>query len=89
MTDYKELISGMMGNKRFVHSCNVAEMCVKLAEIHGEDKEKAYVAGILHDIRKEIDDETLEKELNSADIMLTLWSLRRRRPGMELLQHIM
>lgn len=63
MTDYKELIRSMMGNKRFVHSCNVADMCVKLAEIHGEDTEKAYTAGILHDIRKETDDETLEKEL--------------------------
>lgn len=63
MTDYKELIRSMMGNKRYVHSCNVADMCVKLAEIHGGDTEKAYIAGILHDIRKEIDDETLEREL--------------------------
>ncbi len=61
--DYKELIKGMMGKKRYIHSCNVADMCVKLAEIHGGDTEKAYIAGILHDIRKEADDETLEKEL--------------------------
>ncbi len=61
--DYKKLIKGMMGNKRFVHSCNVADMCVKLAEIHGGDTEKAYITGILHDIRKEADNETLEKEL--------------------------
>lgn len=63
MADYKELIKGMMGNKRYIHSCNVAEMCVKLAEIHGGDTEKAYIAGIIHDIRKEIDDETMKKEL--------------------------
>ena len=55
--DYKELIKSMMGKKRYIHSCNVADMCVRLAEIHGEDTEKAYTAGILHDIRKEIDDE--------------------------------
>ncbi len=61
--NYKELIKGMMGKKRYVHSCNVADMCVKLAEIHGEDTQKAYIAGILHDIRKEIDSETLENEL--------------------------
>lgn len=61
--DYKELVKSMMGKKRFVHSCNVADMCVKLAEIHGGDTEKAYLAGILHDIRKEIDYEILEKEL--------------------------
>ncbi|MBQ8842615.1 MAG: bis(5'-nucleosyl)-tetraphosphatase (symmetrical) YqeK [Ruminiclostridium sp.] len=63
MTDYKELISGMMGKKRYIHSCNVADMCVKLAEINGEDTEKAYIAGILHDIRKEADDEDLVREL--------------------------
>ncbi len=61
--DYKELIKGMMGKKRYIHSCNVAEMCVKLAEIHGGDKEKAYIAGILHDIRKEADDEAQMREL--------------------------
>ncbi len=61
--DYKELIKGMMGSKRYIHSCNVADMCVKLAEIHGEDTEKAYVAGILHDIRKEADNEILRREI--------------------------
>lgn len=63
MIDYKALIKEMMGNKRYIHSCNVADMCVTLAEIFGEDTEKAYVAGILHDIRKEADRDVLEKEI--------------------------
>lgn len=53
----------MMGKKRYVHSCNVAEMCVKLAKLHGEDPEKAYTAGILHDIRKEADPEEMKREV--------------------------
>lgn len=61
--DYKALIKGMMGKKRFQHSCNVADMCVKLAQIHGEDEEKAYTAGILHDIRKEADLDEMKKEV--------------------------
>lgn len=61
--DYKSLIKGMMGKKRYVHSCNVADMCVKLAQIHGEDVEKAYTAGILHDIRKEADTDEMKSEV--------------------------
>ncbi len=61
--DYKPLIKGMMGKKRYVHSCNVAEMCVKLARIHGENEEKAYTAGILHDIRKEAEPEEMKREM--------------------------
>ena len=64
--DYKALIKGMMGKKRYVHSCCVADMCVRLAEIFGEDKEKAYTAGILHDIRKEAEAPIQEKEMLSA-----------------------
>ncbi len=60
---YKDIIKPMMSKKRYVHCCNVAEMCVKLAKIHGFDEDKAYTAGILHDIRKEIDYETMEKEM--------------------------
>ncbi|MCR4780934.1 MAG: bis(5'-nucleosyl)-tetraphosphatase (symmetrical) YqeK [Ruminiclostridium sp.] len=61
--DYKALIKGMMGKKRFIHSCNVADMCVRLAEIFGGDTEKAYIAGILHDCRKEADAETQKREM--------------------------
>ena len=60
---FKKLIKGMMSKKRFTHCCNVAAMCVRLAEINGEDREKAYVAGILHDIRKEIDPDTMKSEM--------------------------
>ena len=79
MTDYKELIKGMMGKKRFIHSCNVADMCVKLAEIHGGDTEKAWLAGILHDIRKEADDETLKKEMELSGYYIDPVELASRK----------
>ena len=64
--DYKELIHGMMGRKRYTHSCNVADMCVKLAGIYGEDVKKAYTAGILHDCRKEADADVQKREMLSS-----------------------
>lgn len=38
--------------ERFAHSLNVAEEARRLAQAYGADPEKAYTAGILHDIMK-------------------------------------
>lgn len=52
--DYKKIIRELMGDYRYEHSVNVADEAVKLAELYGGDVDKAYTAGILHDITKEI-----------------------------------
>ncbi len=39
--------------KRFRHSCNVARAARQLAQRYGADVERAYFAGLLHDICKE------------------------------------
>lgn len=64
--DYKQMIRGMMGKKRYIHSCNVADMSVRLAEIFGEDTRKAYIAGILHDCRKEAEADVQRNEMMSS-----------------------
>ena len=43
-----------MGDFRYTHSINVAKEAVTLAKLYGCDEEKAYIAGILHDVTKEI-----------------------------------
>ena len=53
MLDYKKIIRELMGDYRYTHSCNVADEAVILAELYGGDVQKAYTAGILHDITKE------------------------------------
>ncbi len=50
-----ELISYLNNNlepQRVVHCINTANMAVRLAKIHGADANKAYIAGLLHDIAK-------------------------------------
>ena len=42
-----------LSKKRFQHSCNVARAAKQLAQRYGADQEKAYFAGLLHDICKE------------------------------------
>ena len=47
-----ELVKDKLPEKRFKHSLRVAETAVKLAEIYDGDKDKANLAGVLHDYCK-------------------------------------
>ncbi|MCX7715634.1 MAG: bis(5'-nucleosyl)-tetraphosphatase (symmetrical) YqeK [Clostridia bacterium] len=50
----KEKLKTLLNEKRYLHSIGVCETAVRLAEIYGADKEKAYVAGLLHDCAKNL-----------------------------------
>ncbi|MBQ7990079.1 MAG: bis(5'-nucleosyl)-tetraphosphatase (symmetrical) YqeK [Oscillospiraceae bacterium] len=52
--EIKQILKIRLSKKRCQHSLNVADMAVKLAVKHGADKDKAYLAGLIHDICKEI-----------------------------------
>lgn len=52
----KKYLKEHLSAKRYNHSLNVAAECRKLALKYGEDPDKAYFAGLLHDICKEIPD---------------------------------
>lgn len=57
--EYINLIKSRLSEYRFHHSMCVAEKAVELAKKHKLNEEKAFVAGILHDIMKE---ESLESQ---------------------------
>ena len=53
--DKVEIIASLRSrlcDDRFFHSLNVAEQAKKLASIYGEDEQKAYLAGLVHDCTK-------------------------------------
>ncbi|MBQ7089309.1 MAG: nicotinate-nucleotide adenylyltransferase [Clostridia bacterium] len=52
---YIEIIRSRLGDYRFHHSLCVAQEARRLALLHGADPDKAYTAGILHDIMKDTD----------------------------------
>jgi len=58
---YVEFVSGKLSELRFIHSLRTAEMSRELALKHGYDPEKAYLAGILHDISKEEGEKELRR----------------------------
>ena len=59
----------MLSDKRFQHTVNVKKMAVKLAEIYGEDPDKAALAAYLHDCAKELPREELLRILRDNAIM--------------------
>lgn len=70
LEEYKSLIKTKMSERRFVHSVNVSNEARKLAEIYGADVEKAALAGILHDITKEMSEEEQLKIITESGIIL-------------------
>lgn len=68
--DYVSIVRGMLKNKRFEHSLNVAEQAVYLAKLHKGDETKAYTAGILHDICKNMTEEEQLQWVKKSAIIL-------------------
>ena len=65
----KKYIKEHLSAKRYGHSLNVAAECRKLAEKYGEDPDKAYFAGLLHDVCKELpEDEQRDLVISSGFI---------------------
>lgn len=68
--EYKKILKERLTPKRYNHSLCVADEAVRLAKKYGGDLEKAYLAGLLHDITKNA---TRQEHLNifsQFDIML-------------------
>ncbi|MCL2077419.1 MAG: bis(5'-nucleosyl)-tetraphosphatase (symmetrical) YqeK [Oscillospiraceae bacterium] len=65
---YTDFIKEKLSEARFTHSVQTAEMSRELAYAHGFDPDKAYLAGILHDVYKE----ECEKEMKKLAFSKTL-----------------
>ncbi len=59
---YAEKIRPLMSEERYLHSVYTAVTAAKLAERYGVDKEKAIVAGLIHDCAKETPESVLREK---------------------------
>lgn len=59
VAQYEILIKERLSEYRYYHSMCVAKRAVQLAEKYHQNTEKAYIAGVLHDVTKE---ESVEKQ---------------------------
>lgn len=63
-------VKSKINDKRFTHSVDTAKMAVLLAKEYGADENKAYIAGLLHDVAKGMTREALEKAAEENGIEL-------------------
>lgn len=75
---YKRIVKSFLSEKRFHHSVCVCDSAVRLAEKYEADKEKAAVAGILHDIMKDTPQDKQLQMMTRYDIVLS--DVERRAP---------
>ncbi len=68
--EYKDILQKRLTPKRYFHSTCVAEEAVRLAKKYGGDTEKAYLAGLLHDITKNASQEEHLNIFKEFGIML-------------------
>lgn len=68
-----------LSRKRFQHSCNVARAAKQLAQLYGADMEKAYFAGLVHDICKEAPYEEQKRLMLAGDFAPDAAELHTRK----------
>ena len=69
--NYKNIIRELLDDYRYNHSLCVAEEAKRLAILYQEDPDKAYFAGLLHDITKNFSAEQHLNIFSKFDIILT------------------
>lgn len=67
---YKEILKKRLTDKRYHHSLCVADEALRLAQKYGGDCDKAYLAGLLHDITKNAPEEEHLQIFREFDIIL-------------------
>lgn len=61
-------VKNKIGEKRFKHSLNTAKEAVSLAKRYNADEDKAYIAGLLHDVAKGLPKQELEAAASENNI---------------------
>ena len=49
------MVASRMKEKRWKHTCSVAQLAKKIAKANHLNEKQAYIAGIMHDVAKEMD----------------------------------
>ncbi|MEI6577845.1 MAG: bis(5'-nucleosyl)-tetraphosphatase (symmetrical) YqeK [Eubacteriales bacterium] len=71
--DYFAIVEQRLSRERFLHTLQVAESAKLLAFKYGADEDKAYLAGLLHDIMKDASKEEQLYIIKKTGIILTCY----------------
>lgn len=59
-------VKPQMRDHRFAHSASVARVCRQIAKAHHLDEHKAFLAGLFHDIAKDMDKKEMQKWMEAC-----------------------
>ena len=64
LEEIREYLRNNLKPARYGHTLGVVNTAIKLAEVYGEDKNKAEIAALCHDVAKNMNDKELKKMKN-------------------------
>lgn len=70
-TPWRKLLKQLLKKKRYIHSLNVADSALFLADKYGGDRDKAYFAGLVHDIMKNANEDEQLQIMEKGGIILS------------------
>lgn len=72
LDEIKDYLRSNLKPARYGHVLGVVNTAIKLAETYGEDKEKAEIAALCHDVAKNMSNEELRKIIEDENIILSI-----------------
>lgn len=72
-----EWLKNNLSNENYEHSLRTAQTAVELAKIHNLNSSKAEIAGLVHDVAKELTDEQLIAEAKKRGLQLNWVELKK------------
>ncbi len=92
MQEYKDLLKSQLSEERYTHCVNVANAAIKLAKHYDCDQNKAYTAGLLHDLTKELKEKEQLDIINKYGVKLDYVSYNSKKTwhsktAAELIKH--
>ena len=72
LEEIRDYLKNNLKPARYGHTLGVVNTAIKLAEIYGEDKNKAEIAALCHDVAKNMSNEELKKVIDNENIALSI-----------------
>lgn len=66
--EIKNILKKRLSEQRYNHSIGTMKVAVELAKIYGEDEEEARLAGLIHDVAKELYREEMDEYIEKYNI---------------------
>ena len=72
LEEIRDYLKDNLKPSRYGHTLGVVNTAIRLAEFYGEDKNKAEIAALCHDVAKNMSNDALRKIIDNENIILSI-----------------